>query len=322
MADLFLSSFEKLRHSWQQIHRKANTRLLFSSPWWSESWFNYFGDDNELVLGAVEQGSEIIGIAPLRLENNVLRFIGGSDVCDFLDFIIEPGKEDLFFTELIGFIKKTAIKELDLSPLLAESTVMRFLNNLAATSGLGVSVTQDDVIVDLSLPGSLTEYLSILSGKQRHELLRKERRLSEEGDVIFRQNEQASESDLDTFLRFFRESRDDKRAFLTGIMESFFRSVTKMAAENEMLRLGTLELNSAPIAATLCFDYQNDIYLYNSGYDPDYRWLSAGLLSKYYCIKDSIDRGKKRFDFLKGTEKYKFHLGGKEIPLYRCIIKI
>jgi CelD/BcsL family acetyltransferase involved in cellulose biosynthesis len=72
----------------------------------------------------------------------------------------------------------------------------------------------------------------------------------------------------------------------------------------------------------MCFEYNDCIYLYNSGYDPRYTSLSAGLLSKVLAIKDSIERGVKRFDFLKGAETYKYHLGGKEVPLYRCQIAV
>ena len=46
-----------------------------------------------------------------------------------------------------------------------------------------------------------------------------------------------------------------------------------------------------------------------------YDSLSVGLLSKVFCIKEGIQQGKKRFEFLKGNEIYKQRLGGKEIPL-------
>ena len=68
----------------------------------------------------------------------------------------------------------------------------------------------------------------------------------------------------------------------------------------------------------MCFDYKDTVYLYNSGYEPDYGWLSVGVISKALCIKDSIERNKKHFDFLKGGEAYKYHLGGQEFPLYKC----
>jgi len=93
-------------------------------------------------------------------------------------------------------------------------------------------------------------------------------------------------------------------------------------AKAQRLRLNMLELNGTPVAATICLDYHDIVYLYNSGYDPKFSWLSVGLISKAMCIQDSIRRGKKRFDFLKGGEQYKYHLGGHEIPLYACSLSL
>jgi hypothetical protein len=62
------------------------------------------------------------------------------------------------------------------------------------------------------------------------------------------------------------------------------------------------------------------VFLYNNGYDPKYSFLSVGLISKVLCIKDSVERGRGKFDFLKRTEEYKHRLGGKEIPFYGCQI--
>jgi CelD/BcsL family acetyltransferase involved in cellulose biosynthesis len=64
------------------------------------------------------------------------------------------------------------------------------------------------------------------------------------------------------------------------------------------------------------------MYLYNSAYDPNYSYLSAGLLSKVLCIRESIRRGMKKWDFLKGAEPYKYHIGGREIPIHSCQIVI
>ena len=109
---------------------------------------------------------------------------------------------------------------------------------------------------------------------------------------------------------------------MTTQMESFFRSLAETMAEAGLLRLGILELNALPVAMTMGFDYNDTMYLYNSGYDPDYSYLSVGLLSKVLGIKESIQRGTRKFDFLKGGEPYKYHLGGREIPLHNCQITI
>ena len=109
---------------------------------------------------------------------------------------------------------------------------------------------------------------------------------------------------------------------MSARMESFFRSLAGAMAEIGLLRFGILELDTLPTAMIMCFDYNDCVYLYNSGYDPQYNSLSVGLLSKVLCIKESIQEGKKRFDFLKGDETYKNHLGGRKIPLYNCQITI
>ena len=142
------------------------------------------------------------------------------------------------------------------------------------------------------------------------------------GTINFRANLDANQEDINLFLKLFQQSRTDKAAFLTPKMEAFFRSLFATMAQMKLLRLNFLELNGKPIAATICLDYKDSVYLYNSGYDPDFRWSSAGLISKAMCIQDSIQRNRKRFDFLKGNEEYKYHLGGQEFPVYRYSVTL
>ena len=262
-----------------------------------------------------------MGIAPLLLNGKITSLIGSSDVCDYLDFVVATGSEAAFFGELLDNLRIDGITQLELTPLRPESTVRTSLINIALKYKWQVSCSLEDVTVELNLPSSWEDYLQLLSGKQRHELNRKLRRLDEEGNLNHRTGIDTNENDIDIFLHLFRDSRQDKAAFLTPQMESFFRSIAHAMAEQELMRLNILELDKKPVAATMCFDYRDTVYLYNSGYEPDYGWLSVGVISKALCIKDSIERHKKRFDFLKGAEAYKYHLGGQELPLYRCSLR-
>ena len=142
------------------------------------------------------------------------------------------------------------------------------------------------------------------------------------GDVNYRTSTDISPEDMELFLDLFRKSRDDKADFLTPDMELFFKSIVNALVEEKLLSINFMELDGVPVAATLCFDYRNCIYLYNSGYSPEFRWLSAGLISKALCINEGISDGKERFDFLKGDEAYKYHLGGQELPLYQCTVSL
>jgi CelD/BcsL family acetyltransferase involved in cellulose biosynthesis len=313
-----LESFDSIYDDWEGLQRNSPTAPIFSSPEWSKIWWQQFGSGAKLHLCAVRQGDKTIGIAPLLANGDVASFIGGSDVCDYLDFVIAPGSEDSFFNELLDNLRAAGILRLNLAPLRPDSTILTSLIDIAPKQKWQVSCSPEDVTVELNLPSSWEEYLQLLSGKQRHELNRKLRRLDEEGDLNHRTTTNANQHDIDIFLHLFRDSRQDKAAFLTPQIESFFRSIAHAMAKQKLLRLNILELDKKPVAATMCFDYRDTVYLYNSGYEPDYGWLSVGVISKALCIKDSIERLKKRFDFLKGSEAYKYHLGGQELPLYNC----
>jgi len=317
-------TFASLNCYWTDSRHNLNWGSIFIFPGWSQVWWQVFGSGAELYLRAVRQRDKIIGIAPLLIKETTASIVGSADVCDYLDFVVAPGMEKDFFSALLGDLRQKGINHLDLRPLRPDSTVLTDLVGIAKERKYDIRCQLDDVSLELGLPSTWDEYVATLTGKQRHEVRRKLRRLWEAGNVDYHIVEDcaAVHDVMDTFLKLFSESREDKTTFMTAQMESFFRSLADTMVEAGLLRLGILELDMVPTAIVMCFDYHDCVYLYNSGYDPNYSSLSVGLLSKVLCIKDSIQKGRKRFDFLKGGESYKYHLGGREIPLYRCHIII
>jgi len=297
---------------------------VFVLPGWLRVWWSEFGDASNLYLCSVWEEEKLIGIAPLLRNGKTASFIGSADVCDYQDFIITPGKENDFFRVMLNHFIQDDISCLDLRPVRPESTVLSVLARLAQDQGLGVTSEPDGITLELDLPSTWDEYLMLLKGKQRHEVKRKLRRLHEAAEVNYRVVSElgAIKQEMDVFLELFRESREDKTSFMTAQMESFFRAVSLSLAEIKILRLCFLELDGLPAAAVFCFEYNGTLYLYNSGYDLKFRALSAGVLCKVLSIKDSIQKGMKKYDFLKGAEAYKHRLGGKEVPLSRCQIQL
>jgi len=82
-----------------------------------------------------------------------------------------------------------------------------------------------------------------------------------------------------------------------------------------------LRLGGRRVASVLCFRAGDELLLYNSGYDPLFAGLSVGLLSKALALKRAIDLGSKRFDFLRGAERYKYELGAQDLAVRRCLIR-
>ncbi len=316
------SSFSSLTGQWKNLQSNSVSNIIFSTPEWSAVYWQCFNEGYAELLGEIRDDARSIGIAPLMTQGETAFFIGGGDICDYLDFIIHKGYEREFFKALLHDLPSHGIKKLDLAPLRADSSVMTTLADLAKSTGHKVTTVPVDVSPYVNLPSTWEDYLKSLDTKQRHELRRKMRRLNEMGAVDYRVKNAASPENIEIFFKLFRESREDKAQFLSPRMENYFRLLLNSMSGAGYLRLNMLDYNNKPIAATICFDYNHEMLLYNSGFDREYSWLSAGLVSKAMAIEDSIKLGRAKFDFLKGGEDYKYHLGGLDLPVYRCTIII
>ena len=319
-----VENFENLFTYWRNPNCALKWDCFFVLPPWLKVWWSIFGSTSEMHLCAVRHADDLIGIAPFLLKDQSLSFLGDTDVCDYQDFIVAPGRGRDFFRILLEDLSAKGITELDLKSVRPDSLTMLELADTARQQGYEVSCSKLDVSFDMELPATWDEYLLRLKGKQRHEVRRKLRRLNEAGNITYRivEDVQGVKKELATFFELFRVSREDKEIFMTAQMTSFFQALTETLAAEKLLKLLFLDIDENPAAAVLCFDDNASIYLYNNGFDISFSQLSVGLLCKVFSIKYAIENGKKKYDFLKGTETYKHRLGGQEVPLYACKIKL
>jgi CelD/BcsL family acetyltransferase involved in cellulose biosynthesis len=317
-----VESMDEVTCSWDRLRHPLRWSCIFVLPAWLKAWWEAFGGHGELYLRTLWHDHNVIGLAPLLVNNKTASFIGSADVCDYLDFVIAPGEEGNFFEVLLDDLRSEGISRLDLRPVRPDSTVLKYLPSIARKRGYDVNCSAEDVSLELDLPPTWNEYLAMLNSKQRHEIRRKLRRLWEAGRVEHHCAEVSQEVEdyLDTFLNLFSLSKDEKASFMDPKMESFFRSLAKAMADIGLLRLGGIQVDKVTAAMTMGFDYDDSHYLYNSAYDPQFSDLSVGLLCKVLCLKESIEKGRKKWNFLKGAEPYKYQLGGQEVPLYNCLI--
>jgi len=317
-------TFETLNTCWLRGAGGLRWDCLFVLPGWLTSWWQSFGTGSELLIRSVRCKDEVIGIAPLRRKGAEAAFIGDIEVCDYQDFITAAGKEIPFFSGLIDHLQQEGVRRMHLRPVRPDSSVMGSLKESVERSNRTLSCTSLDVALALELPGSWDALLQQLSGKQRHEVRRKLRRLNESGRIRFREVEGVGHirNHMGTFLRLFTSNRFDKAAFMNDRMTEYFRTLTDAMAQADILRLFFLDVDDQPAAAALCFDYRSTRYLYNNGYDQRFGALGVGLICKILTIKDAIEKGMKNYDFLKGAEAYKHRLGGKPMPLYSCTVEL
>ena len=316
-------SFESIADEWECIlpHTGANT--IFITPWWQQLWWDRYGhDDSELQILSLRDGDALLGIAPLMTRGDTLSFLGDTDLFDYHDFLVHEGCEDAFYTALWQHIEAMDWKTMELKSLRETSETLRRFPALAQSNGWTATVTDEDVSPYTDLEPSWDDYLANLRKKDRHELRRKLRRLNNGNDANQYSFDDPGEvaTAMPEFFRLMRASRPDKDDFLTSDREQFFTELAQELSTRDQFRLFFLELNDVRVASCICFDYNGSYLLYNSGYDPEYSSLSVGLLNKALCIQDAIESGKGKFDFLRGSERYKYNLGGTNQTIHELVI--
>jgi len=324
--------FRDLAEEWSALLRRGALDTLFLTPQWLEVWWRHFGAGLDLtLLLARDADGTLVGIAPLyaveQAGQRVLQFVGGVDVSDYLDFIVAEGREDVYHAVVDYLLADPFPWDLlDLHCLPGDSpTRAGILCRVCQACCPGdAQVELEEPTPYIPLPGDWEAYLGSLDKKQRHEVRRKMRRIEREAEVRWHRLEDRARLDeeVDVFVQLHRASHPDKDAFMTEEMAAFFHDAAVVTFEVGWLSLYTLWLDGRPAASIWCFDYGDDLLVYNSGFDPEWRYhLSPGNVLMSYCIRDAIARGKRRFDFMRGGETYKYRLGAVDSAVYHLTVR-
>ncbi len=178
-----IESPEGLAGLWRGSRGPLQGTCPFVLPLWLNAWWGVFGEGARSLIAVVRQDEAIAGIAPLMAEGDTVRFMGDPEFCDYFDCIVAPDKERLFFTALLAHLAAQGFKNLDLGPVRPESVVSKFFSEGEPPRGAAYRESPAGVVLEADLPGSWEEFLNGLSGKDRHELRRKFRRLCQTGSV-------------------------------------------------------------------------------------------------------------------------------------------
>ncbi len=316
------ADWESLTPAWGALHAQARPPAgAFVTPAFQAAWWSVFAARHTLDLHAVSDGDALIGVLPLRRDTTGTTLIGRGDVCDYMDLLAAAGREADVVAALLDHLDVTpAAQCLDLGGLADGSPTLALLPDAAAARGWSLQRETEAVCPVLTLASDWDGYLDGIKTRYRREVRRKMRNLLDGGarvglDVL--EDPAAISEGLPLLLRFMSESRGDKAVFLTEQMAAFFQTLAQRMAPEGLLRLYFFRVDGQRVAAVLCFLAPGELQMYNSGYDPDFGELSVGLASKVFVVRDAIERGLQRLNFLRGEEIYKFQLGAQATPVTR-----
>lgn len=267
-------------------YKTPSLTFPFSTYEWVKIWHETIGKEWELYLLNVNNNV----IAPFAKKNNEIIFAGGDEVADYLDIIGPDEKKIQAWREITSYVQGCSLH-------------LRNIPENSPTISFFKAEKEDTTPITTLHP--------ILNKKNQHEMERKIRKFEREhNDIKF------ADSD-DTEILFLLMKLDArKKEFLTSDMEEFFRQIMKQFG-----KLTILTVNNTPAAAMLTLSDGETLMGYNSGFDET-NFSGSGFYLRAMMLSRARGEGYKYFNFLQGSERYKYELGGKDFFVYKVDTKI
>jgi CelD/BcsL family acetyltransferase involved in cellulose biosynthesis len=308
-------------------------RFEYLRSWWQTRGGGEWPQESRLLITLAHEGGRLIGVAPCFISEldgkQTLLLLGSVEISDYLDLLVEARHVPPFVNGLIAYIKTTltpqfGIESIRFDNIPDNSPTLETLHSACQTQGLEFTSEPLSRSPYISLSGNYEEYLASLDKKQRHEMRRKLRRVLElpQGSDWYIVSDPATlDHEIEEFLRLM-SFEEHKRLFLTEPMKDQMRLSMRDAFGHHILNLAFLTIGGEKAAAYLNFDFNNRIWVYNSGIDPQFYEHSPGWVLLVHLIKWAIENNRFEFDFMRGSEDYKYKFGAVDRAVMRVNIDL
>ena len=315
------------RRDWSALVEADPAGTFFHTPEYLKLYWEEFGERPEHLLLAFaedDEGAQLGAVAFERVDG-ILRFLGGTEVTDYLGPVARPDARDAIAKELwTALTDRDDWVRADLRGLAADHAWLHLLRDAAATLDLVVEETEDQngVAPFLALPPTWDAYLEGLPSKLRHEIKRKARKLEDETGPyrIVSASEETLIPFLDRFVELHRLSEGPKGVFMQPGMEIFFRRLGEAFLPRGVFHLTFIEVAGVQAAGTIGFRFGGTFSLYNSAFDRALQQLGPGMVLVAEDIRLAIDEGCSAFDLLKGDYAYKYRFGAVPREIRRLVV--
>lgn len=327
MADLRTEeSFPEgaLADAWQALIDEDPTASIFHSARFLHRWCEHLRRDCQLQLRFVYDDDRLIGVVPEVRDGSFVHFAGGEHVTDYLGPVSRPEDRGQVVATWFEHLADDDSWDRLVAAGLAEDAGWHELIAKEADR-LGFSVDGpdiEDVCPRVGIGGGWAAYLDAITGKQRHEIRRKARKLARE--TASAELAEVALDDLhdavDEFVTLHRTSAGEKgRFFVDEHRTAFFHGLVDEFGADRILRIHRLVVDGATGAITVSL-VDGDWGLYNSAYDQQLRGLAPGMVLVGELIRMAAEEGHQAFDLLRGDEEYKYRFGAEDRRVFRLVV--
>jgi len=326
-AHVHRGPLEPLLEGWARLHAGQPDATPFTSPGWAEAWWPHFATNAEPFLVVVREGDELIGLGALvRRRKGPLRILEpvGMEPGDYWDVLAAPARR-ADVGQAVGAELRRRCGEWDawlLRCLPPGSPVEAAIDH----AGLKVFALPPVTAPALVLPETFDAYLASLSSSHRQNLRRHLRRL-DDGEVELRE---VTDSDaLGPAIGRWHElrrrqwesaGREISSLHLAPHFTGFVLDCVQALIPRGQALVWEFTRHGEVIGAYVNFVDPEAFYWYLGGFDPRHTKLGLGKIAIGHGIRTSIEAGRRRFDFGRGAEPYKYWYGAVDRPLAASVV--
>ncbi|MFI5261619.1 MAG: GNAT family N-acetyltransferase [Candidatus Limnocylindrales bacterium] len=311
-------AFEAIaRATWDALLARTLRATPFSRWTWHRAWWDAYGTEARPAYVACEDDQGTLrAIVPL-MERQGLVFMGASYHGDYATILGDPSDLPAAAAAVAAGL---AGQPVDLRRLRHDDPALPALE-----VALGLPREQEDVCPTVTVDAGLDweGYLGSLDKKDRHEIRRKVRRAESTAAARFEMVEPTPEA-VETFMRLHDARWGELGLFPATPAGDRSRTFVRRLAELEaaegpgrQLQLGQYTVGERLIFASVGFHDADTCYFYNAGMDPAARDLSPGVTGAAAYLRYELEHDCRRFDFLRGSEPYKYEWGARDVPIFR-----
>lgn len=320
-------AFQNLRDDWNNLLRNSNSNNIFLTHEWLYTWWKYFKKDGKPSIILVKEGCKILGIAPLysiRLRHlgltpcASLAFLGSHNACaGNLDFIILKGREPETIDIMLDTIFESSLgvkwELLSLFSVSENSGNLELIRLYCENRKIKFETYNTNQNLYINLSRTFEEYFKTLSRDKRNKFRRYKKHLSGQFEVALVDSIDKNNLDknFDCFInlhqkRWNKKGEDGSFSLKRTNFNDFHREIVHQFFEKKWLQLSFLEVKDEIVSGQYNYIYNNVLYNYSIGFNPDWYEQRVGTILQLLVIEKCFAMGFTEFDFLRGEEAYKF----------------
>ncbi|HLK15213.1 MAG TPA: GNAT family N-acetyltransferase [Fimbriimonadaceae bacterium] len=297
--------FGRWSGAWAELCGDAENATPFQTVEWQRTWFGHFGGRKRPLALAAFEGDDLTGWWPLVRSTGswpVLRPMGKGP-SDYLHPIVRRGARGVG-AAMANELRESGSALVDLHQLRGDFAEA-LLGHLSQPQH--EPIPQAECLV-LELDQTYPAYVQGLGKSLRYDVRRLEKPPFTTGVARI---ELASETGVGQALEslFRLHAMRWRRRWQPGAfpanLRRFHLEWAALAQSKGWLELSLLLLEGEPIGALYAMTLNGSTFYYQAGMDPAQNSISPGTLLVADAIRRAIERGDRRFDFLRGDEAYK-----------------